>query len=57
LNAALDLGGAYYLTFDILASPQQMRRAYPQAQQFFALKRQYDLSEIFSSCFYEKYAR
>lgn len=57
LNAALDLGGAYYLTFDILASPEQMRRAYPQAEQFFALKRKYDPNEIFSSCFYEKYAR
>jgi FAD/FMN-containing dehydrogenase len=57
LNAALDLGGSYYLTFDILASPEQMRRAYPQSGQFFALKRKYDPIEIFSSCFYEKYAR
>jgi FAD/FMN-containing dehydrogenase len=57
LNACLQSGGSYYLTFDIIASKEQFQKAYPQWKEFFALKRKYDPQEMFSSCFYEKYAR
>jgi decaprenylphospho-beta-D-ribofuranose 2-oxidase len=57
LDACLEYGGRYYLTFDIIASPDQFRRAYPQWSEFFALKRKYDPDEMFSSVFYQKYAR
>ena len=56
LNACLDEGGSYYLTFDIIASKQQFQRAYPQWQEFLDLKRRYDPEEMFTSMFYEKYA-
>ena len=56
LNACLDEGGSYYLTFDIIASQQQLERAYPQWQEFLSLKKQHDPGEIFTSIFYEKYA-
>ncbi|MEA2735435.1 MAG: hypothetical protein QOE14_1886 [Humisphaera sp.] len=55
LDAALALGGSYYLTFDLLASIEQFRRAYPRADEFFALKRQHDPNRIFSSMFFQKY--
>jgi decaprenylphospho-beta-D-ribofuranose 2-oxidase len=57
LDACLEYGGRYYLTFDIMASTDQFRRAYPQWSEFFALKRKYDPDEMFSSVFYQKYAR
>jgi FAD/FMN-containing dehydrogenase len=57
LDACLEYGGRYYLTFDIIASQDQFRRAYPQWSEFFALKRKYDPDEMFSSVFYQKYAR
>jgi len=56
LEACLECGGRYYLTFDIIASQEQFRRAYPQWTEFVALKRKYDPGEMFSSHFYEKYA-
>lgn len=55
MDACLEEGGCHYLTFDALASKEQFRRAYPQAGEFFSLKRRYDPREIFSSHFYEKY--
>jgi FAD/FMN-containing dehydrogenase len=55
LDAAIELGGSYYLTFDILATPEQFHRAYPAALRFFELKRHYDPAGMFSSCFHEKY--
>ena len=57
LDACLECGGRHYLTFDIIASQDQFRRAYPQLSEFFALKRKYDPDEMFSSVFYQKYAR
>jgi FAD/FMN-containing dehydrogenase len=55
LEAALALGGSYYLAFDTLASPEQFHRAYPKAKAFFALKRRHDPDETFSSFFFQKY--
>jgi len=55
--AMVEHGGRYYLTFDIIASKDQFRGAYPQWSEFFALKRKYDPDEMFSSVFYQKYAR
>jgi FAD/FMN-containing dehydrogenase len=55
LSAAVDLGGSYYLTFDILASPEIFRRAYPRWQEFAEKKRRYDPHGVFTSRFAEKY--
>lgn len=55
IDAALDLGGRYYLPYRLHATREQFQRAYPQADAFFALKRKYDPSEIFQNQFYLKY--
>ena len=57
LNACLDEGGSYYLTFDIIASTQQFRRAYPQWEDLVRLKKQHDPLGMFSNCFFEKYGQ
>jgi FAD/FMN-containing dehydrogenase len=55
LKAAVDLGGSYYLTFDILASQDLFRRAYPRWREFGEQKLRHDPCEMFASCFYTKY--
>jgi FAD/FMN-containing dehydrogenase len=55
IDAALAAGGRYYLPYRLHATPDQFRRAYPQADRFFELKRQYDPDELFQNQFYLKY--
>jgi len=57
IEACLDHGGNHFLTFDSLASREQLLRAYPRWDEFVALKRRHDPAELFSSRFYEKYAQ
>ncbi len=55
VDAALEYGGTYYLTYQLYPTPQQLHRAYPSAHHAFERKRFYDPNEIFSSQFYERY--
>ncbi|MBW3553783.1 MAG: FAD-binding oxidoreductase [Gemmatimonadetes bacterium] len=57
VDAAIRHGGTYYLTYQLYPTPEQMRRAYPDADLFFARKLEYDPEEMFVSLFYETYAR
>lgn len=57
VDAVLQAGGRYYLPYRLHASPSQFRRAYPQADEFFKLKRQYDPQELFQNEFYQKYGK
>jgi FAD/FMN-containing dehydrogenase/uncharacterized membrane protein YhaH (DUF805 family) len=42
IEAALTLGGTYYLPYQAHATPDQFHRAYPRARELFALKRKLD---------------
>jgi FAD/FMN-containing dehydrogenase len=55
IDAALALGGRYYLPYRLHAKVEQFYRAYPQAQRFFELKRKYDPDELFQNELYRKY--
>jgi decaprenylphospho-beta-D-ribofuranose 2-oxidase len=55
VDAALEYGGTYYLTYQLYPTPEQLHRAYPNARHAFERKRYYDPDEIFSNQFYEKY--
>jgi FAD/FMN-containing dehydrogenase len=55
VDAALQAGGEYYLPYRLHATPEQFRRAYPQADKFFDFKRHYDPKELFQNEFYLKY--
>jgi len=55
VNAALDYGGTYYLTYQLYPTPEQLHRAYPNARHAFERKRFYDPDELFSNQFYETY--
>ncbi len=55
IEAAAQSGGTYYLPYQLFYSKQQLQRAYPEIEEFFGVKRQYDPIELFSNKFYEKY--
>jgi FAD/FMN-containing dehydrogenase len=55
--AALRHDGRYYLPYRLHATPEQFAEAYPQAKEFFALKRKYDPDELFQNEFYLKYGK
>ena len=57
IEAAISVGGTYYLPYRLHATPAQFQRAYPQADRFFQLKRHYDPKEIFQNYFYLKYGK
>ena len=42
IDAATALGGAYYLPYQVLESPEQFHAAYPRADEYFALKARVD---------------
>jgi FAD/FMN-containing dehydrogenase len=56
IDAALDLGGRYYLPYRLHATTEQFTRAYPQAVNFFQAKRRFDPGELFQNEFYRRYA-
>jgi FAD/FMN-containing dehydrogenase len=56
-DAALDLGGGFYLTYHRAATAEQVGRAYPQFREFLAKKEQYDPEGVFQSDWYRHYRR
>jgi len=56
VDVALKYSGTYYLTYQLYPTKEQMRKAYPNTDLFFAKKLQYDPEELFINKFYEKYA-
>ena len=57
IDAALDLGGSYYLPYRPHATLRQFRRAYPSAAAFLRGKRRFDPHGVFSNEFYDRYLR
>lgn len=55
LDASLKNKGTYYLPYRLHISREKMRLAYPQADEFFRLKKKNDAEEIFSNQFYLHY--
>jgi len=57
VDAAVERGGSYYLTYQLYPTKEQLYKAYPRAHEAFTLKRKYDPRGTFSSVFYEHYGR
>lgn len=55
IDAALSVGGRYYLPYRLHATVKQFHSAYPMAPEFFAKKREYDPDELFQNQFYLRY--
>jgi decaprenylphospho-beta-D-ribofuranose 2-oxidase len=57
VDAAIQQGGTYYLTYQLYPTSEQLNHAYPRAREAFERKRFYDPDEIFSNQFYDLYGR
>ena len=55
VDAALANGGRYYLPYRLDATPEQFRRAYPEAAKFASLKRRVDPTNRFRNLLWDKY--
>jgi FAD/FMN-containing dehydrogenase len=55
IEAALSVGGTYYLPYQLHATDEQFRRAYPRAAEFFALKRRLDPDYRFRNRLWDRY--
>lgn len=55
IDAALDLGGRYYLPYRLHARPDHFHRAYPQASRFCARKRDLDPQGLLSNELFRRY--
>lgn len=49
-------GGRYFLPYQLYASAEQLKAAYPQVRDFFAARKKYDPAGVFSNTFAQKYA-
>jgi hypothetical protein len=57
IDAALSLGGSFYLPYQLHATKEQFLRAYPRAPEFFELKRRFDPTNKFRNELWDKYYR
>ena len=56
VDLALKNDGIYYLTYQKFYTKNQMKSAYPEIDQFFAKKLEYDPKELFINKFYDYYS-
>lgn len=57
IDIATNLGGRYYLPYQLYYSDEQLHKAYPEIDAFFATKKKYDPKEVFVNTWYEKYSK
>lgn len=57
IDIVLDLKGCFYLPTQLFATNNQLKKAYPMIDDFFAKKCKYDPQEIFINCFYKRYSK
>lgn len=55
IDAALNLGGSYYLPYQLFGTQTQVEKSYPRFNEFLQLKKKYDPDGRFSNCLIQKY--
>lgn len=55
ISAALEVGGSYYLPYQIHATSEQFHQAYPKAKEFFALKQKWDPLNRLTNSLWDRY--
>lgn len=56
IDTILKLNGSFFLPYQLYFTKEQLKKAYPNINQFFRLKRKYDPNLIFMNNFYSKYS-
>jgi len=54
IDLAEQVGGTFYLPYQLLYSREELRRSYPGVDDFFAAKKRYDPIGLFANKFYER---
>ena len=57
IDLVLAFGGTFFLPYQLYFTLEQLHKAYPKVDEFFALKRKYDPTLLFMNKFYAKYAQ
>ncbi|MDR3647405.1 MAG: FAD-binding protein [Candidatus Babeliales bacterium] len=57
IDKTITLNGTYYLPYHLLGTQEQIRRSYPQFDNFIKLKKLYDPKEMFTNKLYEQYCK
>lgn len=57
VDLATELGGTFYLPYQLFYSPDQLRRSYPEIDHFFATKQTYDPGTLFTNAWHAHYSR
>lgn len=57
IDYSLSYGGSYYLPYELYATKDQLKEAYPKIDYFFEKKKIYDSNEIFMNNFYANYKK
>lgn len=55
IDAALSVGGTYYLPYQLHATDDQLHRAYPGMVDYFAIKKRYDPENKFTNALWDTY--
>ena len=55
IDLSKTVGGTYYLPYQLFYSKKQLRKSYPEIDEFFAKKEKYDPIGLLTNKFYEKY--
>ena len=55
IDRVIAIGGSFYLPYRLHARPDQVRKAYPRADEFVAKKKQYDPGLLFRNAMWEAY--
>jgi hypothetical protein len=56
IDLTQSVGGRFFLPYQLLYSPEQLERSYPEIRAFFANKRRWDPERRFSNTWYDFYA-
>lgn len=56
VDLSIGLGGKPYLPYQLYFTKAQLQKAYPNIDEFFELKKQYDPELVFANTFYNKYS-
>lgn len=56
IDLASEVGGRFFLPYQLHFTAAQLERAYPEIRAFFAAKREFDPERLLTSTFYERYA-
>ena len=55
IDLSSSLGGRFFLPYQLHYTPEQLRTAYPQIDEFFAAKQRFDPDGLFSNTWYERF--